>query len=83
MMNNPAYREVVDYWMHNGYTLRYSGGMAADIHQIFMKGEGVFSCMGTDDQPSKLRYIYEVAPLAFLVEKAGGAHCMGAQPILD
>jgi fructose-1,6-bisphosphatase len=49
MMDNPAYREVVDYWIHNGYTLRYSGGMAADIHQIFMKGEGVFSCMGTDD----------------------------------
>ena len=26
-----AYREVVDYWIHNGYTLRYSGGMAPDI----------------------------------------------------
>jgi sedoheptulose-bisphosphatase len=72
VLDNPPYREVVDYWIHNGYTLRYSGGMAADIYQIFIKGEGVFSCMGTDKQPSKLRFLYEVAPYAFLIEKAGG-----------
>jgi sedoheptulose-bisphosphatase len=57
--------------------------MAADIYQIFMKEEGVFSCMGTDRIPSKLRYIYEVAPLAFLIEKAGGLTTTGTKPILD
>lgn len=48
-----------------------------------MREEGVFSCMGTDKHPSKLRYIYEVAPLAFLVEKGGGATTTGSKPILD
>jgi fructose-1,6-bisphosphatase len=57
--------------------------MAADIYHIFMREEGVFSCMGTDKQPSKLRYIYEVAPLAMLVEKAGGAATTGTKSILD
>ena len=26
-----AYKELVDYWLLNGYTLRYSGGMAPDV----------------------------------------------------
>jgi sedoheptulose-bisphosphatase len=57
--------------------------MAPDIYQIFMKEEGVFACMGTERVPSKLRYIYEVAPLAYLVEKAGGATTTGSKSILD
>ncbi|KAM3145973.1 hypothetical protein pb186bvf_001951 [Paramecium bursaria] len=67
-----AYKELVDYWLLNGYTLRYSGGMAPDVCQIFIKEEGVFTAFGTDKYPAKLRYLYECAPLAFLVEKAGG-----------
>lgn len=31
IVDHIPYREVVDYWIHNGYTLRYSGGMAPDI----------------------------------------------------
>jgi len=78
-----AYREVVDYWIHNGYTLRYSGGMAPDICQIFLKEEGVFSCFGDQKNPSKLRYIYECAPLAFLIEKAQGLSTNGKTSVLD
>lgn len=30
-MNHHAYKEVIEYYFYNGYTLRYTGGMAPDI----------------------------------------------------
>lgn len=56
-----------------GYRLRYSGAMVSDIHQILLKGGGLFSYPATKDAPSgKLRAFFEVFPLAFIIEKAGG-----------
>lgn len=34
---NSAYAELVQYWMHERYTLRYSGGMVPDVHHILAK----------------------------------------------
>ncbi|KAM3145972.1 hypothetical protein pb186bvf_001950 [Paramecium bursaria] len=79
----PAYKELLDYWISNGYTLRYTGGMAPDICQIFIKGEGIFTSFGTQKHPAKLRYLYETAPLAFLIEKAGGLSTNGKESILN
>ncbi|CAK72962.1 unnamed protein product (macronuclear) [Paramecium tetraurelia] len=83
IVDHIPYREVVDYWIHNGYTLRYSGGMAPDICQIFLKEVGVFSCFGDAKNPSKLRYLYECAPLSFLIEKAEGKSFNGKHSVLD
>ncbi|MCH5335964.1 MAG: class 1 fructose-bisphosphatase [Campylobacter sp.] len=56
-----------------GYRLRYSGAMVSDIHQILLKGGGIFSYPATKDSPQgKLRAFFEVFPLAFILEKAGG-----------
>lgn len=56
-----------------GYRLRYSGAMVSDIHQILLKGGGFFSYPSTKDAPKgKLRAFFEVFPLAFILEKAGG-----------
>lgn len=56
-----------------GYRLRYSGAMVSDINQILLKGGGIFSYPATKDAPQgKLRALFEVFPLAFIVEKAGG-----------
>lgn len=56
-----------------GYRLRYSGAMVSDIHQILLKGGGLFSYPATKDAPcGKLRAFFEVFPLAFIIEKAGG-----------
>lgn len=56
-----------------GYRLRYSGAMVSDIHQILLKGGGLFSYPATKDAPQgKLRALFEVLPLALIVEKAGG-----------
>lgn len=54
-------------------TSRYIGSMIADVHRTLVKG-GIFMYPGTVKSPGgKLRLLYEVAPLAFMVEQAGGA----------
>lgn len=56
-----------------GYRLRYSGAMVSDLHQILLKGGGLFSYPATADAPKgKLRLGFEVLPFAFIYEKAGG-----------
>lgn len=68
---------------HEGYTARYSGALVGDIHRILFQG-GVFLYPGTVKKPEgKLRLLYESAPLAFLIEQAGGSASTGTQPILD
>lgn len=68
---------------HEGYTARYSGALVGDIHRILFQG-GVFLYPGTVKKPEgKLRLLYESAPLAFLVEQAGGRASTGVQNILD
>ena len=57
-----------------GYRLRYSGAMVSDLHQILLKGGGLFSYPATTDAPNgKLRALFEVLPFAFIYERAGGA----------
>lgn len=57
------------------YSLRYIGSLVADFHRNLIKG-GVF--LYTRDKKSdvksegKLRLLYEAAPLAMIVEQAGG-----------
>jgi fructose-1,6-bisphosphatase I len=68
---------------HEGYTARYSGALVGDFHRILFQG-GVFLYPGTDKKPEgKLRLLYESAPLAFLIEQAGGRASTGIQDILD
>src|SRR3989344_5089920 len=56
-----------------GYSLRYVGSMVADIHRTLLKG-GIFIYPQDSKHPDgKLRLLYEVAPLGFLIIQAGGA----------
>lgn len=68
----PEYAELIDYWMSNKYTLRYSGGLVPDICQQFTKKMGVFANPTSESSPAKLRLAFEAAPFGLLVEKAGG-----------
>lgn len=79
-----SYRDFIRYvHRHEGYSARYSGALVGDFHRILMQG-GVFLYPGTRKKPEgKLRVLYETAPLAFLIEQAGGAASTGTQPILD
>lgn len=68
---------------HEGYSARYSAALVGDFHRILLQG-GVFLYPGTTKKPEgKLRLLYETAPLAFLIEQAGGSASTGLQPILD
>lgn len=78
------YLELVNAYMKEQYTLRYSGGMVPDLHHIFKKGSGVFMYPGMPSAPQgKLRLLYECGPMAFLMEQAGGASSSGTGSILD
>jgi fructose-1,6-bisphosphatase I len=59
--------------------LRYIGSLVADFHRNLLKG-GIFLYPGPK---GKLRLLYEAAPLAMVVEQAGGSASTGAQRILD
>jgi fructose-1,6-bisphosphatase I len=61
------------------YSLRYIGSLVADFHRNLLKG-GIFLYPGPK---GKLRLLYEAAPLAMVVEQAGGAASTGAERILD
>ncbi len=80
----PYHKELIDSLFAEGYRLRYSGGMVPDLHQILIKGGGLFSYPGTKDKPKgKLRMTFEVFPFAFIYEKAGGASIDGKSRVLD
>lgn len=69
---------------NNGAKLRYSGGFVPDINQVLIKRGGIFMYPHLKDAPDgKLRLLYELNPMAFLVEQAGGAASSGRQRILD
>ncbi|MDQ1326393.1 MAG: fructose,6-bisphosphatase [Campylobacterota bacterium] len=68
-----CHKNFVDGLFAEGYRLRYSGGMVPDLHQILLKGGGLFSYPGTSDKPEgKLRQLFEVIPFALIYEQAGG-----------
>ena len=47
----PFHKELIDSFFKDGYRLRYSGGMVPDLHQILLKGGGLFSYPATIDLP--------------------------------
>ncbi len=54
------------------YKLRYVGSMVADVHRTLLKG-GVFLYPTDSANPTgKLRLLYEINPMSFLIQQAGG-----------
>ena len=62
---------------------RYVGALVADVHNILING-GIYGYPATRDNPDgKLRLLYESAPMAMIMEQAGGAGSTGTGRILD
>jgi len=79
---HPHTQQFVDY-LSDRYTLRYTGALVADVHRSLLEG-GIYFYPPTDKhEDGKLRLLYECAPLAFVVEQAGGRASTGKQQILD
>ncbi len=68
------------------YSLRYSGSMVADAHRTLLEG-GLYMYPADWTDPgeprSKLRLLYEVAPIGFVIEQAGGRASTGLGRVLD
>jgi fructose-1,6-bisphosphatase I len=65
------------------YSLRYIGTAVADIHRTLHYG-GIFLYPIDRKAPQgKLRLMYEVNPLAMLIEQAGGAAIDGRRRVLE
>ena len=80
----PEHEAVVKKLEDDGYKLRYSGGFVPDINQILLKGGGLFMYPATSTAPhGKLRLPFELNPMAYLIDLAGGAASDGHQPILE
>ncbi|KAK8043884.1 carbohydrate phosphatase [Apiospora phragmitis] len=66
------YMKLVTHYIQNKYTLRYSGGLVPDVVHALVKGHGVYVSPVTAASKAKLRRLYELFPLALIVECAGG-----------
>lgn len=67
------------------FNMRWVGCMAAEVHRLLVDG-GVYLYPRDSRepvQPGRLRLLYEAAPMAWLVEQAGGAAVTGTQALLD
>ena len=65
------------------YSARYVGSLVADFHRNLLYG-GIYIYPGDKKNPNgKLRLLYEGAPLAYVVEQAGGAASDGQRRIMD
>ena len=51
--------------------------------QIIVKEKGIFTNVASPSTKAKLRLLFEVAPLGFLIEKAGGYSSDGTKSVLD
>ncbi len=60
-------KKALEGFFAENYRLRYSGSMVADVHHVLIKKGGMFSY-----PQKKLRKLFEVFPLALMVEKAKG-----------
>lgn len=65
-------RNLLNKFREDKYVSRYIGSMVADVHRTLLYG-GIFMNISSPTNPDgKLRYLYEVAPMSYIIEKAGG-----------
>merc|ERR1719265_2536193 len=65
------------------YSLRYIGSMVGDVHRTLLYG-GIFAYPADKkNTDGKLRLLYEAAPMAFILEQAGGKAITGYSRVMD
>ncbi len=80
----PEHRKFIEALEKDGYKLRYSGGFVPDINQVLIKKGGIFTYPALTKAPrGKLRLLFELQPMAFIIEQAGGQATDGRTDILS
>ena len=67
------------------FNMRWVASLVAEVYRILVRG-GVFMypvSLKDPDKPARLRLLYEVNPVAFIVEQAGGVCSTGRERIMD
>lgn len=83
IQNYMNYLKEEDKETNRPYSSRYVGTLVADFHRTLLYG-GIFLYPADSKRPhGKLRLLYEAAPIAYLVEQAGGYASTGYERILD
>lgn len=70
--HDERYGNLISGYISEGYTLRYCGGLVPDIVHALVKGHGVYVSPVTARSGAKLRRLYELFPVALVIEAAGG-----------
>jgi fructose-1,6-bisphosphatase I len=79
----PPVREFVQGLEASGVKTRYCGTFVGDFNQVLKYG-GIFAYPALVTKPEgKLRLLYESAPMAFIVQQAGGYASNGREGILE
>jgi fructose-1,6-bisphosphatase I len=80
----PEHLAFIEKLEKDGYKLRYSGGFVPDINQVLIKKGGLFTYPALQKSPrGKLRLLFELQPMAFIMEQAGGRATDGRVDILS
>ncbi|KAL2209668.1 fructose-1-6-bisphosphatase [Sarocladium strictum] len=66
------YNQLISTFISEKYTLRYSGGLVPDVVHALVKGHGIYMSPVTAASAAKLRRLYELCPVALIVECVGG-----------
>lgn len=86
---DPKVRRFLDYLVQDDpatrrpYSLRYTGALVADLHRSLIEGGVYFYPSDSRNRDGKLRLLYECAPLALVIEQAGGRAITGTRRVLD
>jgi sedoheptulose-bisphosphatase len=70
--DDARYMALVAGYIARRHTLRYAGGLVPDVVHMLVQGQGVYLSPVTATSKAKLRRLYELCPLALVVECAGG-----------
>jgi fructose-1,6-bisphosphatase I len=76
-------KEYITHCKAEKYSARYIGSLVSDFHRNLIKG-GIYLYPSTKKNPNgKLRLLYECAPLAFIIEQAGGLATDGENRVME
>lgn len=67
------YMQLVNHYVKEKYTLRHSGGLVPDVVHALVNGHGLYLSPVTAKSKAKLRRLYELTPIALIIECAGGS----------
>ena len=74
ILNNKI-KKYIDFQISYNKSLRFVGSMVADVHRTIIKGGNFMYPSNSKNKNGKLRLLYEVYPMAFIIENLNGISC--------